>query len=333
MIVLSGVLLYLGVNFKSEKKLTYSELGNVDYKVYLKSNNDYNTPYLEKGRKYIASLIDHIDVDYSYKFKGNQKMNYTCKYYILASAMVKDNSEESKLIYEKESYLLENQKKEFLDCEEVNLKENISLDYEYYNKIIEDFNSKYNLASNKNVLKLTLCVNILGSNDSFPTPVEDESILELNIPLTDKTVAVDLDYKEVDQHGEKIEVSKNKILNILFVVLGLVFIILAFLVIVSLLESYVKLKKNQTYYDKTKNLILKNYNRVISKMDTSNYSSFSDFIDTEKFEDLLNIRDCLDKPILFMEFPDMNISWFIVVDEKVSYKYVLKDSDKELDNR
>ena len=322
---LSAIFLYLGMNFKSEKTLSYSETGNVDYKVYLKSNSDYNAPYLERGRKYIASLIDHIDVDYSYKFKGDQKMNYTCKYYILASAMVKDNSEEEKLIYEKKSYLLENQTKEFLDCEEFNLNESIHLDYEYYNKIIEEFNSKYNLTGNKNILKLTLVVSMYGSSKAFPTPIEDKSDIELNVPLTDKTVAVDLDYKEIDQHGEKVEVSKNKLLNITFVVIGIGLLAGALVIIIALLKEYKKFKQNQSYYEKTKNSILRDYSKVISKVDQ--VKNIQDCLEVESFDDLLNVRDCLEKPILFVEQSKDEISWFIVMDENVAYRYILKNQD------
>ena len=99
-VALAIFFLYLGSVFKIEQKLSYSEEGNIDYKVYLKSNDDFNAPYLGKGRKYIASLIDHINIDYNYRFKGDKDMDYTCKYYILASAAVKDGGTDGKTIYE-----------------------------------------------------------------------------------------------------------------------------------------------------------------------------------------------------------------------------------------
>ena len=150
-IAISVFFLYWGSVFKIENKLSYSEEGNVDYKVYLKSNNDFNTPYLGKGRKYIASLIDHINIDYNYRFKGDKDMDYTCKYYIVASASVKDGGTDGKLLYEKEKYLL-NDKTKTVSGKEIALAESIDLDYGEYNKIIEDFSklsiqelmSKYN---------------------------------------------------------------------------------------------------------------------------------------------------------------------------------------------
>ena len=144
-VALAIFFLYLGSVFKIEQKLSYSEEGNIDYKVYLKSNDDFNAPYLGKGRKYIASLIDHINIDYNYRFKGDKDMDYTCKYYILASAAVKDGGTDGKTIYEKEKYLL-NDKTKSVSGREITLAESIDLDYGEYNKIIENFTNKYSLS-------------------------------------------------------------------------------------------------------------------------------------------------------------------------------------------
>ena len=111
LVLLSSVCFYFGVNYKLEHKLNYSEKGNMDYKVFLKENNDFETPFLEKDKKYIASLIDHIDIDYKYAFKSNYDMDVICKYYVLASAYVQDGSNDGKVIYQKDKYILESKTK------------------------------------------------------------------------------------------------------------------------------------------------------------------------------------------------------------------------------
>ena len=47
----------------------YEEKSNLDYKVYLKENQFYDTPYLPKDKKYISALINYIDSSFSYTFK------------------------------------------------------------------------------------------------------------------------------------------------------------------------------------------------------------------------------------------------------------------------
>src|SRR5574344_2275478 len=52
---------------KIVEKITYSVIDNIDYKVYLKDNNFFETPYLEKDSTYISSLIKYIDVVFEYE--------------------------------------------------------------------------------------------------------------------------------------------------------------------------------------------------------------------------------------------------------------------------
>lgn len=328
-IALSIFFLYLGSVFKIEKKLSYSEEGNINYKVYLKSNDDFNVPYLEKGRKYIASLIDHINIDYDYKFKGDKDMDYTCKYYILASAVVKDGGTDGKMIYEKEKYLLEDKTKS-VSGKEIALAESIDLDYGQYNKIIEDFTSKYSLSGNSSVLNLSMNIELNAVGGDFSSPINDTSSLELSIPLTDRTVAIDVAYKEIDDKKEKIEVSPNKTWNVVFFIIGLAFATYAVRMILILFKHYLKVKSEQTVYDKRKAEILSHYGRVISNVDEIKDISSLSFIDVDDFVDLINIRDCLDKPILFSEAEGgQEMAWFVVVDNENAYRYILDGQEGE----
>lgn len=321
--------LYLGSVFKIENKLSYSEEGNVDYKVYLKSNNDFNTPYLGKGRKYIASLIDHINIDYNYRFKGDKDMNYTCKYYIVASASVKDGGTDGKLLYDKERYLL-NDKTKTVSGKEIALSESIDLDYGEYNKIIEDFTSRYSLSGNSSILNISMKIELTANGGGFSSPINDTSLLELSVPLTDRTVAIDVAYKEIDEKKEKVEISPNRMWNILFFIIGLVFAAYAARMIFVLVKQYLKAKSEQSLYDKRKADILGHYGRVISNVDEIKDISSLSFIDVDDFVDLINIRDCLDKPILFSEVEGgQEVAWFVVVDNDNAYRYILDGQEGE----
>ena len=328
-IAISIFFIYLGSAFKIENKLSYSEEGNIDYKVYLKSNNDFNTPYLGKGRKYIASLIDHIAIDYNYRFKGDKDMDYTCKYYILASASVKDGGTDGKLLYEKEKYLL-NDKTKTVSGKEIALAESIDLDYGEYNKIIEDFTNRYSLSSNSSTLNIRLKIELTANGGGFSSPITDTSSLELSVPLTDRTVAIDVAYKEIDEKKEKVEISPNKMWNIIFFIIGLAFGAYAVGMTLILVKHYLKSKSEQSIYDKRKADILSHYGRVISNVDEIKDISSLSFIDVDGFVDLVNIRDCLDKPILFSEAEGgQEMAWFVIVDNDNAYRYILDGQEGE----
>lgn len=323
---LSFALIYFGIVFKNEKKLSYNESGDIDYKVYLKSNDDYNVPYLGKGRKYIASLIDHIDVKYNYKFKADKNMNYVCKYYIKAMATVVDSDE--KPIYEKEQYLLDSKTKE-VTGEELALSEDISIDYGEYNKLISEFSSKYLLSGNKNNLKVTLGVELKAKNDDFDNLLADKSEMYLDIPLTTQTLAVDLSYKEIDNPGTKIEISKNKTINIICVAAGIILMLVAAGYTYIIVINRKEMLKSLSAYEREKDQIFKKYSDAISIVDDLNNVESGGIVDVDKFSDLLNIRDCIEKPILFTEIKDTSkIALFMVVDNDVTYRYILLDDNK-----
>lgn len=332
MAALSVFLLYLGANFKIEKRLAYSEEGNVDYRVYLKENNDYSTPFLGKGRKYIASLIDHIEVNYKYAFKSNVDMDYTCNYYVLATASIKEGDDDSKVIYQKDKYLIGSQTKQVKGQKELRLDETVNVDYDEYNKIVSDFNTKYGLGGNKNTLSLSFGIELAGKNDDFETPLSDNSGMELSLPLTDKTLAISAEYREIDDRGTKIEVSSNKTFNSICYILGVVFGVFGLGMIAVLIKKYLELKKKETRYQKEKAEIISRYGRVISNVDDIKSVSATTFIDVDSFEDLLNIRDCLDKPVLFSETHDgQEVAWFLVVDNETAYRYVLQGKEESKD--
>ena len=74
-LIITFLVLLLGVFLLTRKDssyeqvvINYKEAGNpIDYKVYLKKNNFFETDYLDEGVTYISSLIDYIDVDFKYK--------------------------------------------------------------------------------------------------------------------------------------------------------------------------------------------------------------------------------------------------------------------------
>ena len=59
-VVAVAVLISTLVSYQLNKKyyIEYTEGGSIDYDVYLKENEFYDSPYLEKNQSYVASLID-----------------------------------------------------------------------------------------------------------------------------------------------------------------------------------------------------------------------------------------------------------------------------------
>ena len=88
-IVVSIVSIVKALNPKQagrEKLYSYNYTSNLNYKVYLKNNQFFTAPYIGMNKQYIASLIDHIDVDAVYNFQSTEELNYNYNYEIVATA-------------------------------------------------------------------------------------------------------------------------------------------------------------------------------------------------------------------------------------------------------
>ena len=73
-VLISGLVSY---QLNEKYYIGYTERGNIDYDVYLKENEFYDSPYLEKDQSYVASLIDRIITSFSYQIDMDTMMSIT----------------------------------------------------------------------------------------------------------------------------------------------------------------------------------------------------------------------------------------------------------------
>lgn len=328
LILVSGLFMSFGMIYKNERKLHYSEHGDADYKVYLKPNHYFTEEYLGKGRKYIANLIDHIDVNYHYDFKGNKPMNYTCKYGITAYSKVTDNANDKKIIYDNSKCLMEEKTVNFENSSNVEINQPISINYDEYSSTIRDFIEDYKLSTSNSTLSLILSISLEGKSEGFENLILDKSFITLNIPLKNEAIEMEISNQEIDNEGDKTEVSSNKIINWLCYILSVLFLLPALYFMYVFISNFIKNIKQLSYYEEMKKKILYRYNRVISEVLEVPIFNNCIVIDMKDFDDLVNARDCTEKPILFKEINKDSEGLFLVADREIVYRYVLKNKEK-----
>ena len=103
--ILCALFIILSLKININTNLRYYQTSNLDYKVNLKPNNYYQERQLGKNMQYISSLIDNIDVDFTYNFRTDEKIDYKYSYYINAEVKVKDDSTSNVIFSRKETLL------------------------------------------------------------------------------------------------------------------------------------------------------------------------------------------------------------------------------------
>ena len=329
-LAISAYSLTKAVLFENEKIVSYKEKGNLDYSVCLFDNDFYEQKCINKDMKYIASLIDKVRVNYNYQFDINDNVNMVFNYNIKARLVITDPTS-GKMFYEKEYMLISPKTLNIENDNKININEILDIDYKYYNNIANQFRNIYGIDPES---KLIVYMNINKANsatdDSFV--MNKNSIMNISIPLSEKSIEIEINHNDVDSNNSVI-VNENDIFtkNIVFSCIALISIVLTLIITVKVLRLVNAIRGTSCKYDKYVKKILKEYDRLIAE--TKNLISFEgkEIVKFEKFSELLDIHDNLGLPIMHYTVTPHIKSYFYIVHENMIYLYTLKAID--LDNK
>ena len=330
-----GIMLVISsISIKTQNMVLYDQSSNVDYKVYLKPNDYYKEPYLDKNMQYIANLINDVDVNFSYNFSVNQSINYTYSYYVKADVAVTDSQDKTKVIYSKSDKLTEPVIYTKESSNGFNINQNIKVDYDKYNDLVKSFKSSYAISANSN-LTLSLCVQIQDEKGNMIRSYASSDTMKLKIPLTEQMIDITMDSKSVNNDNNNASVYKDfSISNKVTFILSFVSFIISIAFVVKLLLFIRKTSAKKSLYDVTLSKILREYDRVIvNSKKIVDLNNEKEIIDVNSFTELLDVRDNLEKPIIFSEVHKGQKSVFIVKTSNETYRYVLKLADLEKETR
>lgn len=300
------------------------ETGNVDYKVYLKDNEFYQDKYLDKGMQYIASLIDSVSINFDYTNNYSSVVNYEYDYYVTAKILVTDKYDNSKVLYEKEEILVDNKHGKGED-DGFALIEDIDIDYDTYNSYVTSFKETYALDVDSNLI-VTMSINNRGIYNGKDI-ANKASELTISIPLTKNTIDISMNTNKVDSNVD-IAIQEKAVSNKAVFALGIILSGFSLLAIGVLLFS--KNGKNDIYR-KEINKILKNYDRLIvtSSQPSIDESNYKNVIRVMTIEELIDVNEISNEPIIYYEVIPNEKSYFIVLKQDTLYKLTISRASLE----
>lgn len=315
------------INFNKEVSIYYKENSNLDYKVYLKDNAYYDTDYLDKGMLYIASLIDTINVDFDYLFSIDTDSSIDFNYGIYGKLIIADESGEN-TYFEKDYQLLENKSASIKNAKDELIKENISIDYNYYNQLANDFKMSYGVDTTSS-LKVYLKIDKKNSLEENKFTLEDTNELALIIPLSEKSITIKMDYTDINESNKilaqpELAVEDKTELFFAGVLIGISLV--AFIKLIGLL-SLLKVKRNA--FDRYINRILVEYDRLIVETFSCPDLTTNNVIKIKKFEELLDVRDNLKLPIMYYTLTKHQKAYFYIKHNNDIYLLNIKAVDLE----
>lgn len=320
------ILIVMSVRQNNTSTVCYKENSNVDYKVYLKENEFFESNYVKKDNQYIASLIDYITADFNYELEIlEDNIEYDYKYRIEAEVDVLETSTDKSIYNFKEDIVAE---KSFSNNSNTNakIKEQVKIDYNKYNDLIKKFVSIYELNEAKSTLTINMCINIDGTSDKFTRNQDDEYVVSLEIPLTTKTVAINLNSNLVGCEETLMECESPKFCWIKLLI-GFA-VLIELILIINLIKYIVESRTPEDIYKLELNRILNNYGSYIQKINNILDLNKYQVIALYTFNDMLEIRDTIQEPILMYELKEKNKTYFMTPSKtNILYIFELKVND------
>jgi uncharacterized membrane protein (Fun14 family) len=323
--ILSYFLLTKGLDNKKVIKINYKQNNNIDYKVYLKPNSFFETPFLPKDSTYISTLIDYIDTNFNFNMKYNKNVvgNYT--YFVRATIMANKTDNNDKSYLTKQYDLTNNVTGTINNKKGFAIKQNVKIDYQKYNELLTEFKREYGLTIDGK-LKVKLIVNTTANCSESSKPIVDSSSMNVEIPLTQQSVDISINTNSQAKNNTITldTVTINDLTHKAYMVGGVVSVILVLISIISLIKMILYEKGKISTYNKELNNILSTYDSIIVSVHEVKDLSKYNIIRVNSFEELLDAHNEIRMPINFIEIKKNKKSLFFLISEDIVWLYELK---------
>lgn len=304
------------LNFGNKETVSYNEVGSASYQVCLTDSEYYGTGCLQEGMEYLSSLVDTIRADLEYKVDFSTDIEYDLAYHVLAITKIADKTDSTKVLYRNEEELVG--RTDISNTSNViQIKENVAVEFARYNKTVLDYKERYAVDS-ASTLEVILYLD---------EPTETRAVASLIVPLGDSTFGITKDVTENLNRSVSIESDTWNSYNTWCAIIATCFIIISLILLFKTTRLVLKVTTNRNKYQTALTNILREYDRlIVIARDGYESNVEKKIIKVESFNDILDARDTLEKPIIYSRINDVK-SEFIVEDDEKLYKFVLKESD------
>lgn len=320
---------------KEESIIGYNEVGNIDYKVFLKENNYYKEQYLGKDMQYVASIIKDIVPTFTYEMHSEEKMEYTYNYKVSADLIISDPNDNNKVLYKRPSLLVKDTK-EKVTGGSFRVDQDVSINYDEYNNYVNAFKKEYALSVNSKLV-LTFNIDVTGKSPLLKEDFKKSSKLVIAIPMSEQTINIGIDTSDINNSGTLERNYMSQIKKPVALVLGIIVGILSLALLYIVIYNFLTNRSKTDVYKATIKSILREYDRAIVSSKTADTIDESKYnvIEVPRIEELLDAHDSTGKPILYNEDTENDISTFIIVSDEILYKYrvVKKDLEEQEEKR
>lgn len=311
---------------KEDMKILYAYniTRNSDYKVYLKPNNYIEQKYMGMNETYITDLVDYIDANFRYNYNVSQNATSKYTYKVIAVLNVEyyvTGSSQGTKLWSKE-YTLVEPKQLQIESNQININENVKIDFNSYNSEIKKFKEQFGLPI-KSYLDVKLVVaseiDVAESNKIQ----KDDSAVNLKMDLNQQVFSILQDYEPIDKGQIIDEENISNVSNVILLTIGIILFAISAFGILNIIRKII-VADRKTDYEIALNRILKNYGDIVAEIVTPTETEGMKVIDVKNFDQLLDIEEEIRMPILFYEIVEGEEGEFTIIYDNIVYRYILE---------
>ena len=299
----------------ADRVVTYNEESNATYNVCLDQNNVYTDECLKEGMEYLSVLTNRVNTRFMYHADFSTDVEYDLEYKVTAVTKIY-SGEDKKILYEKEEEIV-SPKRIAETSKEININQIVELDYKKYADLVSNYINTYAEGADASV----------DLNFYLIEPTETRKLSSLNIPLVGQTF--DISKEIISYKDMKVNLKNNywNDVNSVYGVVGTACLLILTFFIFRLTKLLVVVNGNKSKYEVELYKILKeNDNYIVMTKDGYVIDENKTILKVSSFKELLDARNTLNKPIIYTKINNVK-SEFVVEDESVVYKYVMKEAD------
>lgn len=320
-IVLAYLFFDRGINVKTKIFVTYQEKSDITYKVYLHENDIYNKRYLNMNERYLANLVDDIDINFAYNSLFSRELNgyYT---YSVTSALVGYTDDINESLFRKEDILLNktvplNQN----NLSEIKINDKVIIDYDKYFNELKKYNDEYNTKISG---YLEVLMKINENLDFFGNEriIKDTKEMKLIIPLSYETfkISIQNDNNNVDKYYD---FSKKEKINFIFLVIGAFCLSVGISFFALTIRNMINESHDEINYRKELKRIINNNSEILVKVKKFYSKHKYNLIYVASFAELMDAYRRVENPISYKEVKKNEETIFLMIDEDNAWIYRL----------
>ncbi len=298
------------------RKIGYTEKSTIEYEVCQNVMNVTNVACMPSGQTYKASTTSKIPLKYHYEAKFDEEIDYDLSYHVVIVDKIFDHNDASKVLYSDDTIAIEKTKIQE-GMSPVKIDVDVDVDFQKYYNLVNEYKQKYSMNAES---QLSVVLYIDDGSDT-------RNVGEVIIPIT--TENYNLTRNEVKDQKQEYALAERDWTNAntIYIIVGSVLVLLSLFLLFHLTKLALSVTGKKSKYQEYLMSILNEYDRLIVIARDGYESNIEKrVVKVYTFDELLDARNSLNKPIIYSRINNVK-SEFIVEDDEVIYKFVLKEAD------